>query len=99
MRLLLFSDLHLDASFAWAGRQLALMRQGALRDALRRVGTLAVELGVDALCCGGDLYEQERLRPDTAEFLRETFAELRPLPVFLAPGNHDWYGRSSLYQK
>ena len=99
MRLLFFSDLHLDASFAWAGRQIAWMRQEALRDALRRVGMLALELGVDALCCGGDLYEQERLRPATGEFLHETFAELRPLPVLLAPGNHDWYGPSSLYRE
>ncbi len=98
MKLLLFSDLHLDALSAWAGQQLAWRRQDALRNALRRVAALAVELGVDALCCGGDLYEQERLRPDTGQFLRETFAELRPLPVFLAPGNHDWYGPSSLYR-
>ncbi len=92
MKLLLFSDLHLDASFAWAGQQLAWRKQDALRNALRRVASLAVELDVDALCCGGDLYEQERLRPDTGQFLRKTFAELRPLPVFLAPGNHDWFG-------
>ena len=98
MKLLLFSDLHLDASFAWAGQQLAWRRQDALRNALRQVAALAVELDVDALCCGGDLYEQERLRPDTGEFLRKTFAGLRPLPVFLAPGNHDWYGPSSLYR-
>jgi DNA repair protein SbcD/Mre11 len=98
VKLLLFSDLHLDASFAWAGQQLAWRRHNAARNALRRVAALAVELGADALCCGGDLYEQERVRPDTGEFLRETFAELRPLPVLIAPGNHDWYGPSSLYR-
>lgn len=54
---------------------------------------------MDALTCGGDLYEQDRFTPDTAEFLRCTFAELHPLPVFLAPGNHDWFGSSSLYHQ
>ena len=50
-----------------------------------------------ALFCGGDLYEHERSGRDTAEFLRQTFASLDPIPVYLAPGNHDWYGSDSLY--
>ena len=51
----------------------------------------------DALFCGGDLYEHEIVGRDTAEFLRQTFAGLDPVPVYLAPGNHDWYGPESLY--
>jgi DNA repair exonuclease SbcCD nuclease subunit len=54
---------------------------------------------VDALCCAGDLYEQERFTPDTAVFLREAFAQVHPLPVYLAPGNHDWLGPASLYRR
>ena len=37
--------------------------------------------------------------PDTAEFLRSSFAELAPLRVFIAPGNHDWLGPASLYRQ
>jgi DNA repair exonuclease SbcCD nuclease subunit len=70
-----------------------------LRTTLTRICNLAVELRVDALCCGGDLFEQERFTPDTAEFLRSSFGQLSPLPVFLAPGNHDWFGPVSLYQQ
>ena len=51
----------------------------------------------DALFCGGDLYEHERAGRDTGEFLRQTFASLNLVPVYLAPGNHDWYGPDSLY--
>lgn len=54
-------------------------------------------MNADALFCGGDLYEHEYFRPDTAEFLKATFAELAPIPVYIAPGNHDWYGPQSLY--
>src|SRR5208282_154177 len=74
-------------------------RRQALRTALTRVCRLAADLRVDALCCGGDLYEQERFTPDTAEFLRSSFEQLDPLPVLLAPGNHDWFGPMSLYQQ
>jgi DNA repair exonuclease SbcCD nuclease subunit len=97
MRLLLFSDLHLDAPFAWAEPGHARARRRAQRECLRRICTLAE--AADAICCGGDLYEQERVTPDTAAFLREAFALVHPRPVFLAPGNHDWFGPRSLYRQ
>src|SRR5690606_35999305 len=50
-------------------------------------------------CCAGDLFEQDRYTPDSAAFLRRVFADLHPIPVLLAPGNHDWYGPASLYQQ
>jgi DNA repair exonuclease SbcCD nuclease subunit len=99
MKLLHFADLHLDTPFAWASRDLARQRRRALRATLTRICALASELGADAITCGGDLYEQERFTPDTASFLRHTFAELHPMPVFIAPGNHDWFGPKSLYHE
>lgn len=99
MRLLLFADLHLDAPFAWAPARVGRARRTALREALARICRLAVSQQVDALCCAGDLYEQERFTPDTAAFLREAFAQVHPLPVFIAPGNHDWLGPASLYRQ
>jgi exonuclease SbcD len=99
VRLLHFADLHLDTPFRWAPRELARARRQALRETLLRICKLADEQRVDALTCGGDLYEQERFTPDTAEFLRARFADLHPLPVFLAPGNHDWFGPASLYRQ
>lgn len=98
MRVLLFSDLHLDTPFRWAGRDLARRRRHALRDTLRRVVDLADEVGADAIACGGDLYEHERFTPDTTSFLRDAFARTER-PVYLAPGNHDWYGPASLYRQ
>ena len=99
MRFLHFADLHLDTPFRWAPPELARARRQGLRQTLVRICRLAAEHQVDALTCGGDLYENERFTPDTAELLRATFAELHPLPVFLAPGNHDWYGPRSLYRQ
>ncbi len=99
MRLLIFSDLHLDTPFKWLGQELARSRRQALRETLRRICKLADSERVDAVLCGGDLYEHDRFTPDTKMFLRETFERLHPLPVFLAPGNHDWYGARSLYRQ
>ena len=86
MKLMHFADLHLDAPFRWAQVEAARARRQALRQTLERICELAVGRAADALCCGGDLYEQERFTPDTAEFLRTTFAGLAPLRVFIAPG-------------
>jgi DNA repair protein SbcD/Mre11 len=100
MKLVLFSDLHLDTQFAWLGsRDAARRRREALRRALVRIVQLAVEEQADALLCGGDLYEHDRFTPDTAAFLRGAFESLHPTPVFVAPGNHDWYGPQSLYRR
>jgi exonuclease SbcD len=99
MKLLLFSDLHLDTPFRWAQPELARARRRALRETLQRIGTLAASENVDALVCGGDLYEHDRVAADTGALLRSVFAELHPMPVFLAPGNHDWYGPTSLYRQ
>ncbi|MBX6749245.1 MAG: metallophosphoesterase [Micromonosporaceae bacterium] len=97
MRLLLFSDLHLERGFAWAPPEVGRERRDALRRCLQRIAELAVQLAVDAVCCGGDLYEHDRYRPDTGTFLRDVFAGLDPIPVFVAPGNHDWLGPTSIY--
>lgn len=99
MRLLVFSDLHLDTPFTWAGPDLARARRRALRNTLTRICELAETEDVDAVLCGGDLYEHDRFTPDTRVFLRDAFARLFPRPVFLAPGNHDWYGDQSLYRQ
>jgi len=64
-----------------------------------RIVRLAVDEQADALLCGGDLYEHDRVSPDTAAFLRTLFEGIAPLPVYLAPGNHDWLGPDSLYRR
>ncbi len=98
MRLLLFSDLHLETPFAWAPPAVGRARRRALVEVLHRVVALADELDVDALLCGGDLYEHELAGEPTGRLLAEAFAGLGR-PVLLAPGNHDWFGPSSLYAR
>ena len=99
VKLVLFSDLHLDAAFAWLGAgDAARRRREALRATLRAIVELAQRERAEALLCGGDLYEHERFSPDTSEFLRKEFASLGPMRVFVSPGNHDHFGPESLYR-
>jgi DNA repair protein SbcD/Mre11 len=97
MRLLLFSDLHLDTAFGWAGPVHGEVLRAYLRSTLDRIGALVGQTHADALLCGGDLFEQARVTPATLTHLRETFAAL-DLPVHIAPGEHDWFGPASPYR-
>ena len=69
IRLLHFSDLHLDRAFAAMGCQgdLARRRRQGLREALTAAGRLAAEQGCIAVTIGGDLYEHERAGVDTGD--------------------------------
>jgi DNA repair exonuclease SbcCD nuclease subunit len=96
VKLLHFADLHLDAPFAWAGADTARVRRRNRRETLTRILALAEEEGVDAIFSAGDLFEHERVSPDTLEFLRASFGRTQ-VPVYLAPGNHDWYSPRSPY--
>lgn len=100
MKLVLFGDMHLDAKFRWLGGDAAAARarRQAIRDAFIRITRLAVDERADALLCSGDLFEQDRVSPDTGEFLRRAFAELSPMRVFIAPGNHDYLAPGSIYR-
>lgn len=99
MKVVHFADLHLDSAFAWCGAtgDAARDRRHALRETLLAIADLARSVNADALFCAGDLYEHDRVTPDTAAFLRQTFAELDPIRVYIAPGNHDFYAPQSLY--
>lgn len=96
MKLLHFADLHLDAPFAWAGPAVARRRRQNRRETLSRILELAEAEAVDAILCAGDLFEHERFTPDTIEFLRASFGRT-DRPIYLAPGNHDWYSPHSPY--
>lgn len=99
MKIVFFADLHLEAGFVWAGPEVGRKWRSSVREALSSIVHLAQEVGADALLVGGDLYEHDRVTPDTAEFLRASFAELEPMRVFVAPGNHDWFGPESVYRR
>lgn len=96
MKLLLFADLHLDAPFAWARPVAAALRRQNRRATLTRIVELAETERVDAILSAGDLFEHDRVTPDTVAFLRSSFGAT-DIPIYLAPGNHDWLSDASPY--
>src|SRR5206468_4023212 len=52
---------------------------------------------VDFVLIAGDLFEHDRITPDTVQFLKQQFESLGGIRVFISPGNHDPYLRGSPY--
>ena len=99
MRIIHTSDVHLDASFAGAGMppDFGNRRRQSLRDVFRDIVARAAAWPADVLLIAGDLFEAERVTRDTVAFLKSEFESLAPIPVFVAPGNHDPYVQSCPY--
>ncbi len=98
MKLLAFSDVHLDSKFGWASREVARRQRQRLREGLSWAFDQARRENAVAALIGGDLFEHELVSPDTVEFLRRTF-ERSGLQVFAAPGNHDYADAESPYRR
>lgn len=97
MKLLHSADWHLDAPIQ--GRtpaQTALLRQ-ALLALPEKITALARQEQCDLMLLSGDLFDG----PCTPESLNAVQRALGQagMPVFIAPGNHDHYSPSSLWQK
>jgi exonuclease SbcD len=93
------SDVHLDTSFSGSGfpSRLGDRKREAIRSTFRRILESAARESADLVLIAGDLFEHDRVTPDTVEFLKQQFESLGSVPVFIAPGNHDPCLRTSPY--
>lgn len=80
------------------------MRQDRMT-VLEKITELAIAESVQLVLIPGDLFEENYVTDDEIRSMRHYFEELQPVPVVIAPGNHDrysklsWYNRSWMDQK
>ena len=98
MKLLHFADLHLEARFAWARPDVARHLRNGIAETLERIFALADAESVDAILCGGDLYEDECVSNDTIKTVEKALNGAGR-PVVVSPGNHDPYRHDSVYAR
>ena len=96
MKIIQFGDLHLDAPMERFQPETAARRRTEARLLLDEIAAYAVREGADLLLCTGDLFDSQTPYRDTVEYVTRTFAGI-DIPVFIAPGNHDFYTCSSPY--
>jgi DNA repair protein SbcD/Mre11 len=99
VRFLHTADVHLDTSFAGSvfPSRLGDRKREAIRSTFRRLLDAARAEAVDLVLIAGDLFEHDRVTPDTIELLKQQFEGLGAIPVLISPGNHDPYTHGSPY--
>ena len=88
MRILHAADLHLDSAFAALSPEKARQRRRESREILQSLSALAKKESVDLVLLSGDLFDGERVFPETIELLKTSLEQMK-CPVCIAPGNHD----------
>lgn len=101
LRFLQFSDAHIDPALThvklgWPPDKRE-QRIGEINKLIADLPRLAQERQVEAVLIPGDLWDDETVSADTAAMVIETCAAFSPIPVFIAPGNHDFYSPLSFY--
>ena len=96
LKLIHGADFHLDAPFAALPPDKARQRREEQRELLGRLVDLAEGEGAHLVLLSGDLLDGGETYQETVEALSRALGQIR-VPVFIAPGNHDWYGPRSPY--
>lgn len=90
------ADLHLDAPFSALTAEQARQRRSEQRLLLDKLADTAIERGADLVVLSGDLLDSAQTYRETAQALASALGRI-PVPVVIAPGNHDFYSPTSLY--
>lgn len=90
------ADFHLDSAFGALDQRRAAGRRRESRETVLRLANYVNHHGVDLVLLAGDLFDSAAAFRETGEQLSAALGQMEA-QVFIAPGNHDWYGPGSPY--
>jgi len=103
VKFLQFSDVHMGATTSSSKLNLPMdktkQRQEELQGIFKKACAIAKERNIDIVLIPGDLWDDESISTDMALFTFEQLQGIAPIPVFITPGNHDYYSFTSFYNK
>lgn len=98
LRILHTADLHLDSAFEGLSAGKAAIRRVEQRELLSRMAELVHSESIDLVLLSGDLLDSTSTYFETGEELMRSLQSMA-VPVFIAPGNHDFYSPRSPYAR
>ncbi|MBR3293854.1 MAG: DNA repair exonuclease [Oscillospiraceae bacterium] len=98
VRFLHAADLHLDSAFEGLRAGKAVIRRGEQRQLLQRMAALVQREQLQFVLLSGDLLDSDLSYAETGEALCACLRQMA-VPVFIAPGNHDYYSTRSPYAR
>ncbi len=90
LKILHAADLHLDSPFEGLPGGKAAVRRAEQRELLNALADLSLREHVDLVLLSGDLLDSSKAYYETGDELTRALNNI-PAPVFIAPGNHDYY--------
>lgn len=96
LKLIHGADFHLDAPFAALPPELSRRRRDEQRLLLKRLAEAVRTEGAELVLLSGDLLDSGETYQETIQALSQTLGSLN-VPVFIAPGNHDFWSARSVY--
>lgn len=90
------ADFHLDSAFGALTPRQASARRRESRELCFRLADFVNRHGIDLVLLAGDLFDSGSAFRETGEQLAQALGQMEAR-VFIAPGNHDWYGPGSPY--
>lgn len=96
IKILHTADLHMDSAFEGLSAGKAALRRGEQRGLLARLAELARTERADLVLLAGDLLDSDSAYCETGEELARSLGQI-DAPVFISPGNHDYYSKKSPY--
>lgn len=92
------ADFHLDSAFGSLPAKQAAARRWDSRELVERLSVYVREHHINAVLLAGDLFDSGSAYRETGEQLASVLGRM-PARVFIAPGNHDWYGPGSPWMR
>lgn len=91
------ADFHLDSAFGALPARQAAARRRESRELAFRLAEYVNSHGIGLVLLAGDLFDSGSVFRETGEQLAQALGRMKA-KVFIAPGNHDWYGPGSPWQ-
>lgn len=92
------ADMHFDSPFAALPMGVARLRKEELLGTFQRMIDFIKENNVEILLIAGDVFDSNYVSSDTLHFLKQSFAQIPDVGVFISPGNHDFLYAESPYK-
>jgi len=98
IKILHAADLHLDSPFEGLSASKASIRRAEQRELLGKIAHICNSESIDLVLLSGDLLDSDHTYYETGDELIRSLGSISA-PVFIAPGNHDYYSAKSVYAK
>lgn len=96
VRILHAADFHLDSPYSSLTEERAALRRREARELLGSLAEAADRERAQIVLLAGDLFDSSASYWETQEMLQRMLSDIK-VPVFIAPGNHDYWSSRSPY--